>query len=335
MTRFSLLMCFTLSLIPCGCQPASGPQNSENSGTTTVPADDPAAVAALEKAGCSLQRDKAGNVSEISVSSDVDFTETLKQLDGLHSVTVARFGGPGMNDTGMAAFSSLKTLKRLDLTDASGIGDATLQIVGQLTNLEALILRRAGFSDEGLSHIQGLTKLRAIDLRNSNVTDAGVAKLSGIKSLVDVQLEKSKVTDACVQHLKGLPLKSLNLNYTAVTDAAMPAIGDIATLEQLQLEASRLTDAGMADIARLKKLKRLGCRLADVTGAGIQHLAACTELTRLELRETSIDDDGLEVVSQLPKLTWLDISECRLVTANGYAKLPRLNGLPHPQPPSL
>ena len=114
-----------------------------------------------------------------------------------------------------------------------------------------------------------------------------------IKTLIDVQLEKSKVTDAGIEYLRGLPLKSLNLNYTAVTDACMPTIGSIATLESLQMEASRLTDVGMVEVAKLTKLKRFGCRLADVSGEGIKHLAGLTDLTRLELRETSIDDSSL------------------------------------------
>ena len=149
----------------------------------------------------------------------------MKHLAGIPNVTIARFGGPGMNDKGMAYLSSLKSLKRLDLTDCSSIGDETLKMVGGIPTIEVLTLRRAGFTDAGLESIKTLSKLRAIDLRNTNITDAGVAHLAGIKTLVDVQLENSKVSDAGVEHLRGLPLKSLNLNYTVVTDAAMPAIG--------------------------------------------------------------------------------------------------------------
>ena len=311
-----------------GCQNSSVPENSgEAAKRTTATPDDATVVAALEKAGCSLKKNSDGLVTEIAVSADTDFSESMKHLAGVPNITVARFGGPGMNDAGMQSLANLKLLKRLDLTDCSAIGDGTLKVIGGLTNIEALVLRRAGFTDAGLESVKSLTKLRAIDLRNSNVTDAGVAHLAGIKSLVDVQLEKSKVTDAGIEHLRGLPLKSLNLNYTAVTDLAMPAIGSIGTLESLQMEASRLTDVGMVEVAKLKKLKRFGCRLADVTGAGVKHLAGLTELTRLELRETSLDDEGLEVVSNLPKLTYLDISECRLVSGDGIAKLGKLTGL--------
>ncbi|MEZ6034902.1 MAG: hypothetical protein R3C17_17560 [Planctomycetaceae bacterium] len=170
--------------------------------------DDQAAVAALEKAGCSLQKNAAGLVTEIAVSSDADFSEPLKYLAGIPNVTAARFGGPGMNDDGMKFLSSLKSLKRLDLTDCSAIGDDTLKVVGGIPTIEVLILRRAGFTDAGLESVKGLSHLRAIDLRNTNVTDAGVAHLAELKSLVDVQLEKSKVTDAGIEYLRGLPLKS-------------------------------------------------------------------------------------------------------------------------------
>ena len=216
------------SFLFAGCVETSSPGKAQNGNATP---DDQVAVAALEKAGCSLKKDAAGLVTEIAVSSDTDFSETLKHLVGVPNITLARFGGPGMNDKGMAFLSSLKSLKRLDLTDCSAIGDDTLKVVGGIHTIEVLTLRRAGFTDAGLEPVRNLSKLRAIDLRNTNVTDAGVAHLAGIKTLVDVQLEKSKVTDAGIEYLRGLPLKSLNLNYTAVTDAAMPAIGSMATHE--------------------------------------------------------------------------------------------------------
>ncbi|MFZ9088901.1 MAG: leucine-rich repeat domain-containing protein [Planctomycetaceae bacterium] len=325
-SHLSILPVFGLVFL-VSCQPSDQQQSAETQATApAVIPDDAEAVAGLEAAGCRLTKDEAGLVTEISVSSDTDFTETATLLAGLKNVRTARFGGPGMNDAALAGISALKTLRRLDLTDASAVGDGTLQVAGQLPVLDVLILRRSGFTDAGLQHIQGL-KLRAIDLRNTNTTDAGVALLKDISTLVDVQLEKSKVTDEGVNHLCDLPLKSLNLNYTAVTDGALEAIGQIATLEQLQMEASRITDEGMAHLANLKKLRRLSCRLADVSGVGIAHLASCTALDRLELRETSIDDEALEVISKLPALKFLDISENRLISSDGIAMLGKLTSL--------
>ena len=318
--------------IMSGCGDSASPvkvPNTETKAVTTVVTipDDPAAVAALEKAGCRLTKNGDGVVTEIAVSSDTDIGDALKNLAGIPNTTVARFGGPGMNDAAMKALAGLKVLKRLDLTDCSSIGDGTLQIIGELKTIEVLILRRAGFTDAGLVAVRNLPRLRALDVRNSNVTDAGLEHLAGMRTLVDLQLEKAKLTDAGLEKLRGLPLKSLNLNYTGVGDAAMPVIGSLATLESLQMEASRITDAGMVELAKLKKLKRFGCRLANVSGEGIRHLAGLTELNRLELRETSLDDDGLEVISHLKKLTFLDISECRLLTGDGIRKLSRLTRL--------
>ena len=261
-----------------GCTNSS---STNKSGTAKATPDDPAAVAALEKAGCRLTKNVDGIVTEIAVSSDSDFSETMKHLSGIPNVTIARFGGPGMNDKCMQFLSALKSLKRLDLTDCEKAGDETLKVVSTMPTIEVLTLRRVGFSDAGLEPIKSLTKLRAIDLRNTNVTDVGVAHLESIKTLVDVQLENSKVTDVGVEYLRGLPLKSLNLNYTVVTDGCMPAIGSITTLESLQMDTSRITDVGMAELAKLKKLKRFGCRQADISSEGIKHLTDLKELTRL------------------------------------------------------
>ncbi len=323
------VFCLLSLLFLVSCQPAAEtPSAQQQQSAPAATPDDADAVAALEAAGCLLTKNEAGLVTELSVASDDDFTATAAHLPGLKNIQVARFGGPGMTDAALTEIASLTTLRRLDLTDASAVGDETLKVAGQLPSLEVLILRRSGFTDAGLQHINGLKKLRAIDLRNTNTTDAGVEMLKGLTSLVDVQLEKSKVTDAGIPHLRNLPLRSLNLNYnTAITDASMEVIGQIATLEQLQLEAVPITDAGMVHIGKLSKLRRFSCRLADVTGAGIQHLAACPELSRLELRETSIDDEALEIISKLPKLKFLDISECKLISGDGIALIGAITSL--------
>ncbi len=201
------LLSVLLLLLTASCNSGTPGGSGAAGGAATVSADDPAAVAALEQAGFSLKKDAAGNVAEVSVSADQDVATALQRLAGLHSVTVLRLGGPGLKDEAMQPLAALTSLKRLDLTDASSLGDGTLQVVSGLPNLEALILRRSGFTDDGLKHVRGLKKLRAIDLRNTNATDAGIAHLEGMQSLVDVQLEKSKATDACLKSLAKLPLK--------------------------------------------------------------------------------------------------------------------------------
>ena len=134
-----------------GCGESSDPGKA--AGVKITP-DDEAAVAALEKSGCSLTKNAAGLVTEIAVSSDTDFSEPLKYLAGVPNITIARFGGPGMNDNGMKFLSSLESLKRLDLTDCSAIGDDTLKVVGRIPTIEVLTLRRAGFTDAGLESDQ-------------------------------------------------------------------------------------------------------------------------------------------------------------------------------------
>ena len=320
----TLLFLLASSILFVGCQKPATPGKAA---APKLAPDDPAAVAALEKAGCSLKKNADGIVTQIAVSATGDISETMKHLAGVPNVTTARFGGPGMNDSGMQFLSGLKSLKRLDLTDCAKVGDGTLKVAGEIPTIEVLILRRTGISDAGLESITKLSSLRAIDLRNTNVTDAGIAHLTGLKKLADVQLEYSKVTDAAVEHLRGLPLKSLNLNYTAVTDGCMPAIGTMTTLESLQMEVARITDVGMAELSKLTHLKRFGCRQANIGVDGIKHLSGLKELTRLELRESTIDDSCLEIISQMPNLTFLDISECKVLKGKTIGELGKLTSL--------
>ncbi|MEI6541590.1 MAG: hypothetical protein WCO86_19005, partial [Planctomycetota bacterium] len=100
--KLKLAVFATGCLLSAGCVDNPGPGKPA---TAKVTPDDNAAVAALEKAGCSLKKNAAGQVTEIAVSSDTDFSETMKYLVGVPNVTIARFGGPGMNDKGMAYLS--------------------------------------------------------------------------------------------------------------------------------------------------------------------------------------------------------------------------------------
>lgn len=85
-----------------------------------------------------------------------------------------------------------------------------------------------------------------------------------------VQLDFTKITDADLIQLGGLTrLERLNLNGTDVTDAGLHHLGGLTNLEVLRLALSKVGDAGLPSLCGLKKLKYLDLRVTQVTDEGV------------------------------------------------------------------
>jgi hypothetical protein len=104
----------------------------------------------------------------------------------------------------------------LDETQAT---DATLEIVGRLSEIGSLELGKTQITDAGLAHLKRITDLYGLSLNNTRITDAGLEHLKGLTHLRHLQLRSTPITDAGLEHLKGLTeLKEVQLYETKVTD---------------------------------------------------------------------------------------------------------------------
>ncbi len=217
-------------------------------------------------------------------------------------------------------------LSQVDLTGFS-LRPINTDLLSKLKQIEVLKFRQTSISDKDLERLVHLP-LRAIDLRNTNITDVGLDHLSKVKTLTDIQLEKTMVTDTGIAKLANLKIKSFNGNYCpSVSNHSFEVICSIPTIEQIQMDYTKLDDEGMKAVSAASNLKRLRIRGCDVTGKGLAHLAGLEKLERLNLRDSSVDDAGLEVISNKPDINFLDLSECRLASPRGLAKIGKMTKL--------
>ncbi|MEO8270004.1 MAG: hypothetical protein ABI557_09795, partial [Aureliella sp.] len=125
---------------------------------------------------------------------------------------------------GIAALRKLP-LEDLDISEASGITDETLEIVGQMNSLKRLNLWRDTVGDAGVAHLAGLTELVWLILDNTQLTDAGLPYLAGLTKLKFLHLGSTPVTDAGMPSLVSLKsLMDLKVTRTAVTEAGVEVI---------------------------------------------------------------------------------------------------------------
>jgi hypothetical protein len=84
--------------------------------------------------------------------------------------------------------------------------DAELEYVGQLTQLEELILLGSAVTDDGMSHLKGLSNLQRLILSGPAMTDTSLAQLTTLSRLRRLELIHTRVTEAGAQQLqKSLP----------------------------------------------------------------------------------------------------------------------------------
>jgi Leucine-rich repeat (LRR) protein len=93
-------------------------------------------------------------------------------------------------------------LKSLELRDA-GIGEAELQAIGELDNLEQLDVSQNSFLGPGLQYLAKLKSLKRLDLSQTAVTDEDAQELLNFSdTLRDVVLTRSRVSPAVVAKLR-------------------------------------------------------------------------------------------------------------------------------------
>jgi Leucine-rich repeat (LRR) protein len=92
-----------------------------------------------------------------------------------------------LDDTGIEAIASLKSLESVSLQANTKIIDAGVASFAGLTNLKSLTLRGKGITNDALRHFRSLTQLQSLDHRDTSV-DQGAAARFKADDLQNVQI---------------------------------------------------------------------------------------------------------------------------------------------------
>ena len=195
-------------------------------------------------------------------------------------------------------------VEMLDLSD-SGVTDAGLVHLRQLTGLQRLTLTQTQVGDEGLAHLSQLTGLQRLRLDGTQVGDEGLAHLSQLTGLLRLWLDGTQVGDEGLVHLKQLTgLRYLALDGTQVGDEGLVHLKQLTNLQYLTLTQTQVGDDGLAHLSQLTGLQRLWLDGTKVTNAGLAHLAGLGSLERLVLTGTKVSVAGMAKLSEaLPDCT--------------------------------
>ncbi len=157
-------------------------------------------------------------------------------------------------------------------------------------------------------------------LVNVQATDAGWAHLSGARSLRHLRVVNSTMTEANLACLDKLPLLSLMLIDTSVTDSDLAGLQALTTLTYLDLTQNRITDAGLVHLETLTALENLLLDDTQITARGLPHLLKLTRLRELRLAGTKVSDAAVPILKRMTMLKTLALDRTR-VSRKGYAEV--------------
>ncbi|MFK7779425.1 MAG: hypothetical protein QM501_15075 [Gimesia sp.] len=167
-----------------------------------------------------------------------------------------------------------------------------------------------------------------VDFRNANIDDSALQGIEGLSRLRSLLLNKTKITDAALEPVgKIQTLENLDLRDCSLNNKALSHLTGLSKLKALRLSGnSDIDDDAMADVNKLTNLKALMLDFLWVSGDGLTQLKDLNKLEELYLAKTLVDDEGLVALSQFPKLKKTRLSQNQISDAGleALTKIPNL-----------
>jgi hypothetical protein len=222
-------------------------------------------------------------------------------------------------------FEALPKIKVLSCTGTS-IGDAGLEAIPRLDQLEELRLAFTQVTDAGLKVLRGREHLKSLDLHSTAITGTGLRQLSDAAGLRELNLASTRLTEAGMMEVGRLSgLENLSLAWTQVDDSSLRFLENLHELRTLRLGATKITDAGLSHLRGLAHLEELDLSNTKITGAGFAALNRL-HLRRVDIYGSPVNDAGLGCFRGQVDLKVLDVAGAN-ITGAGLVHLAGLKQL--------
>jgi hypothetical protein len=265
---------------------------------TQVQADDGPIFKQLEALGGKVTI-KDGVVTQVSFTDCSQLGEAefraIGQLTHLKNLTL--YGKcQGLTDATVIHLTGLKELETLG-TDGAQLTDDGLKHLSALANLRSASFfhtsfRMKGFTGVGFGHLQACSKLEKLTVAGVSMGDEGVAAIASITQLRDFstwhtyQTETGNALIAKLPNLRALKigqrLARAGAKAPSLSDASLPVLARMTTLETLKLGEAHFTAEALRTLKSLPNLKQLTLYETDLS-------ATDADKIRKELPGATID----------------------------------------------
>lgn len=180
----------------------------------------------------------------------------------------------------------------------------------------------------------GNGNITTVDFRGTEVGDDDLKSLAGLKKLSSLQLNDTAITDAALAHVGTLTtLTNLDLRGCEVTDDGIPSLSGLTNLKALRFSGKTgktdVTDDSMHVIANFPKLKVLALDFLKFAASaeGLSELSNLKEMQELYIGNTLVNDESLKVIAEsFPKLKKLRAAASQ-VADEGLVQIAKMSNL--------
>ena len=200
---------------------------------------------------------------------------------------------------GITVGSTPKRVTHVDLSDSDLKGSIPAEL-GDLTNLNELLLDDNGLTGSIPAELGDMTNLGRLDLARNSLTGSIPTEMGDMTNLWGLNLSNNNLTGSIPSELGDLTsLVDLNLKYNSLTGSIPADLGDLTNLRDLNLSSNDLTGSIPADLGDLTNLRDLGLSSNSLTGS------IPAELSKTDLRYLSLFNNGLtgSIPAELGDLT--------------------------------
>jgi len=261
--------------------------------------------------GGSVHRDDGGNV--IAINLGATWINDMEMLDLLAYRKLQRLdlSHTRISDEGLLRLKPASQIEDLNLLYAEQITDLGVSAIRNWRKLKKLNVRGTRIADETMQIAGELRQLEFLDVANTNITDNGLENLAPLTGLKHLALGRSRIGESAMGMLGVLStLESLDLSGPRAV-----------ARNQRGRAGGPMPDSLVAAIAALKEMRALKLGYSEIDASGLRRLAVLERVEKLGLECCPrVDDGALKELAAWKSLKYLDVQETR-TTETGIAAL--------------
>jgi tetratricopeptide (TPR) repeat protein/Leucine-rich repeat (LRR) protein len=255
-----------------------------------------------------------GILRDLPNLTELDLSQTMvrgENLDGFKHLRWLILSKSELSDLGVTKIATLKEMRHLDL-DNTKVTDRGLQALARLQALQYLDLGNTKIANQAFSSWSKRTEIKFLNLAGTATDDRVRPLLTLSPFLESLDLSETAITDVALKSIHP-SVKILKLARNSnLSDAALPAIGNLPQLTTLDLSFTKLSPGRLKVLGRLKKLESLNLSGLKVEDEDLVFVSQLRSLSKLLLGGSALDALALMRIVKLPALRELDLTGAKI-----------------------
>jgi hypothetical protein len=235
-------------------------------------------------------------------------------IQSLHVGWSVTFGFRGIDDQGLAAIATLRSLEKLEIYDGAFTAAGLAQLAGLEKLTDLYLACRPPMRAAELAGLAPLASLRSLVLSGIRCDAQGFQALGRLTRLEKLHLNISQFPDSSLQPADMAVLKDLR-NLQEVRIARWDGAGGVTGSPNIAQDAL-LGDAMLLALSQISTLKSVAINRIGTSPEGVEELVRLPELESLSLCPLALSSRAVTAVGNLPRLRKLSLTDTQTANLN-------------------